>query len=184
MHWTNNEPREAALANLIWLAFFFLLRPGKYAWTNSKPHPFLLKDVTFKITTTAYSAATLPLEMLALANFTKQKNGSKNETISLTRSRDTTICPVLLMTQRVWHLQEHQMPAQTPLFIFFKQGVQHRITDRMITKHLRLAGMTVGLPNAYTIGALCNTRAQALLQAMVPLPMIKLIWRWRSDEVF
>jgi hypothetical protein len=76
------------------------------------------------------------------------------------------------------------MPAPTPLFIFFKQGIQHRVTDRMIIKHLRLAGVAVGQPNAYTVGALRNTGARALLQAQVPLPMIKLIGRWRSDEVF
>jgi hypothetical protein len=126
------------LANLIWLAFFLFLRPGKYVWTNSEPHPFLLHDVTFKIATTAYSAATIPLKLLDLANyvglnFTEQKNGIKNETIGLTRSRDISICPVLIMIRRVRHLREHEMPAQTPLFIYFKQGVQHRVTDRMIT---------------------------------------------------
>jgi hypothetical protein len=35
-----NDLREAALANLIWLAFFFLLRPGEYVWTNSNPPSF------------------------------------------------------------------------------------------------------------------------------------------------
>jgi hypothetical protein len=36
----------------------------------------------------------------------------------------------------------------------------------------------------HTVGALRNTGAQALLQAQVPLPMIKLIGCWQSDEVF
>jgi hypothetical protein len=187
--WANNGPREAALADLTWLAFFFLLRPGEYVWTNSEPHPFLLENVTFKIATTAYLAVDIPLEHLPLANFvglnfTEQKNGIKNETIGLTRSRDTTICPVLIMIRRVRHLRAHQMPPQTPLFVFFIQGIQHRVTDRMITAHLRLAGLVVQQPNDYTVGALRNTGAQALLQAKTPLPMIKLIGRWRSDEVF
>jgi hypothetical protein len=73
------------------------------------------------------------------------------------------------------------MPAQTPLFIYFKQGVQHRVTNRMITEHLRTAGIAVNQPNDYTVGALRNTGAQSLLQAQTPLPMIKLIGRWRSD---
>jgi hypothetical protein len=189
MDWTNNGPRKAALADLIWLAFFFLLRPGKYVWTNSEPHPFLLQDITFKIATTAYSAATLPLKMLNLTNyvglnFTEQKNGIKNETIRLTQSWDTTCCPVLIMIRQVWHLRQHQMPPRTPLFIYFKQGVQHPVTDCMITNHLLLAGTTVGFPNTYTVGALHNTSAQALLQATVPMPMIKLIGRWQSDKVF
>jgi hypothetical protein len=100
--WTTTGPQEAALADLIWLAFFFLLHPGEYVWTNSEPHPFLLSDFTFKIATTAYSAVTIPLDLLPLANyvglhFTEQKNGINNETIGLTQSRDTHICPVLIM---------------------------------------------------------------------------------------
>jgi hypothetical protein len=54
----------------------------------------------------------------------------------------------------------------------------------MITKHLRTAGVAIKQPNDYTISALQNTGAQSLLQAQVPLPMIKLIGRWQSDEVF
>lgn len=187
--WSGNGPREAALADMIWLAFFFLLRPGEYVWTNSNPHPFTLKDVTFKIGTQAYNASVIPLALLPLVtyvgmHFTEQKNGIKNETIGLTCSRDLQACPVLAAVHRVQHLREHQMPAHTPLFVYFNQGVQHRITDRMITEHLRIAGVAINQPALYTVGALRNTGAQSLLQAQVPLPMIKLIGRWRSDEVF
>jgi hypothetical protein len=174
---------------MIWLAFFFLLRPGKYIWTNSIPHPFMLKDFTFKIGTQAYNnAATIPLALLLLVTYVgmhyEQKNGIKNETIGLTCSQDLQACPVLVAACQVQHLCEHQMPAPTPLFIYFKQGVQHHITNRMITKHLRTAGVAINQPNDYTAGALQNTGAQSLLQAQVPLPMIKLIGRWLSDEVF
>jgi hypothetical protein len=41
--WASNEPRKVALADLIWLAFFFLLCLGKCAWTNLEPHPSLLE---------------------------------------------------------------------------------------------------------------------------------------------
>jgi hypothetical protein len=38
--WTGNGPCQAAIADLVWLAFFFLLCPGEYVWTNSNPqHP-------------------------------------------------------------------------------------------------------------------------------------------------
>lgn len=178
--WSSAGPREAALADLVWLAFFFLLRPGEYVWTNLNPHPFNLADVTFKNATVSYNAATIPMEMLEMVTyvgllFTEQKNGIKNETIGLTRSRDLTACPVLAAIRRVRHLREHQAPPTTPLFMYYKQGTQHRITDRMIIEHLRLAGTAVQQPNDYTVGALRNTGAQALLQALVPLPMIKLI---------
>jgi hypothetical protein len=109
---------------------------------------------------------------------------NKNETIGLTRSRDTTCCPILVMIQWVQHLRAHQMPPLTPLSIYLKQGVPHHITDHMITDHLRHAGVAVNQPQAYTVGTLQNTGAQTLLQAQVPLPMIKLIGRWCLEEVF
>jgi hypothetical protein len=68
--------------------------------------------------------------------------------------------------------------------MFFNQNQTHRVTDRMITDHLRLAGIAVNQPGDYTVGALRNTGAQSLLQANVPLTLIKLLGRWRSDEVF
>jgi hypothetical protein len=70
------------------------------------------------------------------------------------------------------------------LFVYYNQGEAHRVTDRMITKQLRLAGIAVNQPGDYTVGALCNTGAQSLLQANVPLTLIKLLGCWRSDEVF
>jgi hypothetical protein len=187
--WATTGPREEALANLIWLAFFFLLRLGKYVWTNSNPHPFTLVDLTFKIATTVYPGDTIALELLGLASyvglhFTEQKHGINNETIGLTRSRDTTCCPVLVMIRWVQHLQAHAMSPTTPLFIYLNQGITHHITNQMITDHLRHASVAVHQPLAYTVGALQNTGAQALLQAQVPLPMIKLIGRWRFNKVY
>jgi hypothetical protein len=71
------------------------------------------------------------------------------------------------------------------LFVYFKeQGVQNHVTNHTIMYPLRLAGIAAQQPNGYTIGALHNTGAQALIQAQVPLPMIKLIGCWCSDEVF
>jgi hypothetical protein len=43
------------------------------------------------------------------------------------------------------------MPAQTPLFIYFKQGMQLRITNHMITEHLHTMGIAVNQPYDYTI---------------------------------
>jgi hypothetical protein len=155
------------------LAFFFLLCPGKYVWTNSNPHPFTLEDVTFKIGTQAYNTATIPLALLPLVtyvgmHFTKQNNGIKKETIGLTRSRDLQACPVLAAVCRVRQLRKHQMPPNTPLFLYFKQGVQHRISDRMVTELLCTTGIAVHQSGDYTVGALQTNGAQSLLQAQVP----------------
>jgi hypothetical protein len=100
-NWAHHGPCKEALTNLVWLGFFFLLCPGEYVWTNSNPHPFTLEDVTFKIATVAYNAATIPMELLGMVtyvgmHFTEQKNGIKNETIGPSCSLDQTACPVLV----------------------------------------------------------------------------------------
>jgi hypothetical protein len=71
-------------------------------------------------------------------HFTEQKNGIKNETIGLTHSRDQTACPVLMAIQHVHHLCEHHMPSTNPLFLYLNNHTEYRITDRMVTDHLRL----------------------------------------------
>jgi hypothetical protein len=64
------------------------------------------------------------------------------------------------------------------------QGVARRIADRYVTTYLRLAATVVGVSIPVTVGALRATGATALLQGKVPLEMIKLVGRWRSDKVF
>jgi hypothetical protein len=96
--WTTTGPREAALADLIWLAFFFLLRPGEYVWKTFEPHPFLLSDVTFKIATTAYSAVTILPDLLPLANyvglhFTEQKMALRMKPSGSLEVRTPTYAP-------------------------------------------------------------------------------------------
>jgi hypothetical protein len=95
--------------------------------------------VFFKIATLRYSADQAPLDMLHLGpyvglNFTKQKNGVKNELIGLTCSRDIHACPVLVLIRQVRHLRANHAANDTPLFVYYNQGQAHHITDCMITK--------------------------------------------------
>jgi hypothetical protein len=82
----------------------------------------------------AYNAATIPLELLDMVmyvgmHFSEQKNGIKNETIGLTRSRDLTACPIRAAIRCVRHLREHLLPPTTLLFIYCQHNSEHRITD-------------------------------------------------------
>jgi hypothetical protein len=54
----------------------------------------------------------------------------------------------------------------------------------MPSRYRETHGTVVGVSTPVTIGALRATGATALLQGKVPLEMIKLVGRWRSDEVF
>ena len=42
-----NTPQSLALVNLMWIAFFFLMRPGEYCDAGVNSHPFRLCDVTW-----------------------------------------------------------------------------------------------------------------------------------------
>ena len=73
---------------LTWVAFFFLLRPGKYCRgvTDTAQHPFRLKDVQFFIGQKPYNAVKLSNAVLAQAYFvsllfTTHKNGFNAESI-------------------------------------------------------------------------------------------------------
>ena len=89
-----------ACADMICLAFFFLLRPGEYTGTITASQPFQLRDVRFFLgnlalsNTTATDAQLLSASFVTL-EFTTQKNGVRGEVIGLGRSGDPHFCPVL-----------------------------------------------------------------------------------------
>ena len=68
------------IADIIWVAFFFLMRPGEYcnAGADNTSTPFRLCDVTFRRDKDQYHAVTTPLHVLRTCNhvsltFTEQK---------------------------------------------------------------------------------------------------------------
>ena len=80
---------------MIILAFFFLLRPGKYTENsrNTNKHPFLLEDIQLFIGDTRLnlltnSDACLKQARFASLTFTGQKNGVRREVIGLACSGD------------------------------------------------------------------------------------------------
>ena len=53
-----------------------------------------------------------------------------------------------------------------------------------MTKFLQAAGLALKLEQIPTIGALRCTGATILLEGGIPTDLIRLLGRWRSDEVF
>ena len=87
-----------ATADMIVIAFFFLLRPGKY--TDNPNNTFRLADVQLFIGDTRIDLTTAPIEQVQQAHFasltfTNQKNGVRGEVIGLAHSGDPNLCPVL-----------------------------------------------------------------------------------------
>jgi hypothetical protein len=185
---------------MIGLAFFYLLRPGEYAHSpQAETCPFRLCDVQLFLPN---GMATLNLatatddELLAASSasltFTDQKNGVKGEVIHHAHSGDPYLSPVKILARRVIHLRSHNAPWTTPLCHYYRnhQTRTHLIKPNDITTALRAAVTRLGpatlgfLPTEVSARSLRASGANALLCAKVDTDMIRLLGRWRSDEMF
>ena len=185
-----------AIADIAIIGFFFLLRPGEHtaASPGSDTQPFTLQDVAFRIGGLALPASlmdpdTIPFATFATLQFTRQKNGVENEVVGHARSGHSTICPVLALTRRAAHLRLHNATPNTPLCTVYQANTAPiLISSSILTTHLRRAATvlfpTLGLASSdISARALRAGGAMALLCAKVDPDIIKLIGRWRSDQM-
>ena len=82
----SNGQELQAVADIIIIAFFFLLRPGEYTGTKYDSSPFHLSDVTFSVGCTMFDTANttdneLPADTFSILVFTTQKNGVQGKKI-------------------------------------------------------------------------------------------------------
>ena len=191
----SNNAVTLAHADMLCLAFFFLLRPGEYTGTASESQPFLLRDVRFRLGHLALAHATAPADQLLSATFvtlefTTQKNSVRGEVIGLARSGDPHFCPVVACARRVLHLRDAGASPQQPLASYFDPPSNRlkRITPADLTSLLRLSvrllGATYGFtPADVSARSLRAAGAMALLCANIDSDRIRLMGRWRSDEM-
>jgi hypothetical protein len=184
---------EQAVADMICIAFFFLLRPGEYTYSKDNT-PFCLQDVSLHITQRKLSphrisAAALNTVTAVSLRFTTQKNGVKGETISHSLSGDEWVCPCKAIVRRIRHLLKHKQPPQTPLCRFFQNSSPTHVTSNMVTGTLRLGLTTIGpeklgiQPHEINVRSLRAGGATALLCANIDPNSIQLLGRWKSDAM-
>jgi hypothetical protein len=189
-------PALRAAADCATFAFYFLLRPGEYAGTpRSRDDLFRLQDVALWVGDTPLNALTCSLERLHAVTFvslifTRQKNGVRGERVGHSRSGDPDLCPVTSVLSRICHLRQHHAPPDTPLNAYFHLGSWAYVLPHAITSLFRLAaasgGETAGRTDAVLLSAR-STRsggAMALLGGGIDSDRIRLIGRWRSDEMY
>jgi len=178
---------------MLTLGFFFLLRPGEYASTNNPDAtPFRLCDVHLLLHQRRLDIYTCPEHELDHAThlaleFTNQKNGVRGELVGLGRSQHPILCPVSAMICRLKHLRLHNAPLTAPIYTVFAP-TPTAITTSELTQRLRQAcitiGATVGISaDDISIHSLRSSGAMALLCADVDTDKIRLLGRWRSDEM-
>jgi hypothetical protein len=194
------EPTSLSLAaaDCLVLGFFFLMRPGEYLGV---PPPgrsgplFRLRDVQLWIGSRALSTLTCPVADLLSATFvtltfTEQKNGVRNETVGHGRSGHPLLCPVLALAARVAALRASGATADTTLNAYRDDEAApwRYVRPAELTARLRLAVALHPDPAfAVTDVSIRSTRAggaMALLCAGVDSDRIRLLGRWRSDEMY
>ena len=189
--------RDQATMDCIWIAFYFLLRPGEYAnATGDAKHPFRLKDVQFKVGSRHFHdvMAATPAQLRSASyvslTFTTQKNGVKGEQMAHASNGQPFSCPAHATLRRVAHLKSHHSSSTTPLHTYFDD--QHRkrsVSSAMITSLLRAAALTIpgnaGVnPENVAARSLRASGAMALLLGSVDPDKIRILGRWRSDAMF
>jgi hypothetical protein len=179
---------------MILLAFFFLLRPGEYTGSPSNTSPFTLADVQLfagrrRLNISSCPEADFSLATFCTLTFTDQKNGVKGEVIGLGASGDPSFCPVKSMIRRILALRRHGAIPATNLATYYVNGVSHPVMPTQITTALRSGVLLFDpaelgfLPADISARSLRAAGAMALLCANVDTDIIRLIGRWRSDEM-
>ncbi len=182
------------LADMIGLAFFFLLRPGEYTDSPSDTTPFEFRDVQLFIGQRRLDLSADPDHLLLSATFGSltfrtQKNGVRGEVVGLAHSGDPHLSPPRILARRIVHLRSNNAPPTTPLArAFLSPRDSHPITPDLITETLQNAvsflGPSLGfLPSDVSARCLRAAGANALLCANVDPDVIRLLGRWRSDEM-
>ena len=192
-----NTPASLAAASILTMGYFFLLRPGEYL---GKPRRelsddlFRLQDLSMWVGARAINPCTCPLTDLRAATFatltfTRQKNGVRGEKIGHGRSGHPHLCPVLCLVERVVALRHLQATPDTPLNTFGLAGTNLlHVTSRTLTARIR-AALAIHPDPSYSAQDVSarSTRAggaMALLCAGVDRERLRMIGRWRSDEMY
>jgi hypothetical protein len=112
----------------------------------------------------------------------------RGELVGLGRSGHPYLCPVYAMIMRLRHFQLHHAPLTHPIYAYYTNQATHKITTTILTHHLRQTctalGHNVGIhPHDISIRSLRSSGAMALLCADVDPDKIRLLGRWKSDEM-
>ena len=181
-----NDWTTTAIADMIGLAFFFLLRPGKYTDSPSNTSPFWFSDVQMwigmqRLNLQTASEAQFQNATFCSLTFRDQKNLVQGEVIGLGHSGDPLLSPTCIIARRILHLRAHNAPDNAPLARVYIHQRHTVVTPTDITSALRsavtyLTPASLGfLPSDVSARCLCAAGANALLCANVDTNVICLL---------
>jgi len=122
--------------------------------------------------------------------FTDQKNSVRSEVVGHGSSKSSeTACPVNVVKRRFMHLKQHNAAATVPICSYYDGPGKRRkeVTSKNITDLLKQAAAELPAynlkPADVTARSLRAAGAMALLCDDVDTDRIRLMGRWRSDEM-
>ena len=183
---------DYAIMDLIWIAFYFLLRPGEHVRGRENTPP-LARDVSLMINAHKIDPFTCPQQQLfqvthATLTFDDQKNRVRGETLGHSCSGDPWACPVRALVRRLYHLRLCGATRATPLCTYYAQGHAHTVKHNQLAAVLSTAAAALPhlnyLPSEFGPRSLRSGGAMALLCGNIDTDVIKLIGRWKSDAIF
>jgi hypothetical protein len=183
------DPTSLATIDMLWIAFFFLLRPGEYTRPSEYSHPFRIQDVQLWQESMAVDLLTCPLVQLQTCTFVsltfaEQKNGNRGDAIGHGRSGDPFACPVLAVARRLQYLRTLQAPPST--FLCAVGPTFQPVRPIQITTLLHAAVLSNPIPSGITptdinAKSLRATGAMSLLNRNVNIDNLRLLGRWKSS---
>ncbi len=193
---------EKAAADLILIAFYYLLRVGEYTVKGSRNSTkqtvqFKYEDITFFCKNARGQLRCLPRDapdhLIATADgatlkLDNQKNGWKGVCIFHEINGDNMHCPVRALGRRYLHLRHNGATAKTFLSAYFPTACQRLdISNEDITRALKTAATILNYPTAKGIpidqidtNSLWSGGANALSLAGFSDTQIQKLGHWRG----
>ena len=144
-----------------------------------------------QLNTASCPLADLQAATFATLTFTSQKNGIRGEKIGHSRSGHPTLCPVLCLISCIIYLRLHNASPTTPLNATLVPGAAVRwsyLQPADVTSFLRAAVVLAPdlgiLPSDVSARSTRAGGAMAMMCAGIDRDRIRLIGRWRSDEMY
>ena len=196
----------SATADLILIAFYYLLRVGEYTMKSTRNNTkqtiqFQLRHITFFAHDNLGRLRQLPRNASdddilkahgATLQLENQKNGWKGVCIHQECNGDAYHCPVKALGRRYIHIRQHTTDQHAPLSTFFhtptgKHCTPLHVTDKDISAQLKLAAVALEYPSLKGIPidrvdthSLRSGGANALALCGYTDREIQKMGRWRS----
>ena len=180
-------------ARLMWIAFYFLCRPGEHCATVDSNHFFRMCDVQLFLGAKLLDLATASVARLlaatcAMLEFTDQKNSNRGEKITQCDSGHPVASATKAIAHQVLHLRSNGAAPDTPLCAYKHGARWYLVTPPMLTNLLRQAASRVGKeygirPKDISARSLRASGAMAMLCAGIDPVKTQLMGRWKSNAM-